>query len=215
MNKQLKEELLKAALTAEDNGLCRHRSGNFSAINEERTELVITPSGMDRAKMTLDDLVVMDLNGNILENKNDLKPSTEWRLHVAAYEARPDFKAVAHTHSPFVKIFAAMGKNIEPLTFESYFYGWKTALTERVFIPGSKELAESIRKPLKEASAIILMNHGALLGAESADQSVELACYLEEAAEVYYYSLLLKGENPEAVLSEETFVAYRRQNEGL
>lgn len=206
MLEKLKEELIKAAIQAEKDGLCKNKSGNFSAIDLERKYMVITPSGYERKDLKVDDIPVLDWNGEVIENKSRLIPSSEWQMHLAAYETRKDFFAVAHTHSHFATAFAICGKKISPIAFEAYFYGWKTELVE-AFLPGSQELAESVKKPLKKVDVVLLKNHGVLTGGKNSEDARQKITYVEDVAQLYYYALQIDGTEPTSI-PEKQFLDY-------
>lgn len=151
MYEDLKREVIEAARKAEETGLCRPRSGNFSRIDDERRYILITPSGLDRMTMTEDDIIIIDRNLKILENKNNRRPSSESLMHAAAYEARPDINAAAHTHSPYALTFAILEKPVPPVLAESGHLGCGG---NRGYIPvaaygrqGSPALADSVKGP--------------------------------------------------------------------
>lgn len=206
MLETLKEELIQAAIQAEKDGLCKNKSGNFSAIDQNRKFMVITPSGSERKDLSVDDIPVLNWNGEVIENKSGLKPSSEWKMHLAAYETRNDFFAVAHTHSHFATSFAICGKKISPVAFEAYFYGWKTELAD-AFLPGSKELAESVKKPLQIADVVLLKNHGVLTGGKNSEDARQKITYVEDVAQLYFYALQIDGKEPTSI-PEKQFLDY-------
>ena len=101
MLEALRAEVVRCAQEAEAQGLCRWRSGNFSARDRETGLVCMTPSGVDRRTMNAEDIVVMDLDARVVEASNGRKPSSEALMHLAAYEVRPNVCAIVHTHSPF------------------------------------------------------------------------------------------------------------------
>ena len=107
MLEALRAEVVRCAQEAEAQGLCRWRSGNFSARDAETGLVCMTPSGVDRRTMVAEDIVVMDLDARVVEASNGRKPSSEELMHLAAYEVRPNVCAIVHTHSPFALVFAA------------------------------------------------------------------------------------------------------------
>ena len=80
MLEELKEQVMEVAKTAQRDGLCRHKSGNFSARDLESGLVVITPTGVDREKMVLQDMVVMNMDAEVVESVNGLKPTSEARM---------------------------------------------------------------------------------------------------------------------------------------
>ena len=90
MLEKIKEDVIRIGRQAQRDGLCKHMAGNFSVLDKESGLLVITPSGVDRELLTVDDMIVMDLNAHVVENKTGLRPSSEVLMHIAIYKARPD-----------------------------------------------------------------------------------------------------------------------------
>ena len=127
--KDLKKRLISAAQIAEKDGLCRHKSGNFSICIRDAEKVLITPSGFHKAELTADDILIADFEGNVIENINNRKASIELMMHVSVYEARNDISAVVHTHSIYASAFAASGIKINPVVTEAFFYGKYRRLT--------------------------------------------------------------------------------------
>ena len=97
MLEQLKEDVLKANLLLPKHGLITFTWGNVSGIDREKGLIVIKPSGVSYDNMTVDDMVVVDLDGKVVEGK--WKPSSDTPTHVALYRAWPEIGGVVHTHS--------------------------------------------------------------------------------------------------------------------
>lgn len=206
MLEDLKEIVLHEAKRAEEMGLCRHRSGNFSLKDKESGLLCLTPAGVDRETMTVEDIVVVDGGGNVVERAAGRRPTSETLMHIAAYEARPDICAVVHTHSRFAQVFAVLRQEIPPVVVEMAHLG-----CQRGRIPvaqyaraGSPELAASVAEPLQESDAILLANHGVLTvdGASLAEALLK-AAYVEEIAEVYCHARLLSQGEPPRIPPED------------
>lgn len=207
MLKELKKRVIKVAQQAQLDGLCQHKSGNFSAMDPKTGYFVITPSGVDRMQLTPDDMVVMDLDANVIENKSGLKPSSECLMHIAIYKARPDLKAIVHTHSKYATVFAILNKPIPPITYEAFHLGLSKG---RIPVapygrPGSTALAQSVVEPAKEANCFLLQAHGDVAAdPESIENAYLSACYVEEIAELYYLTLTTEnGVEPPVLPAEE------------
>ena len=108
MLKMLKEQVLKANLDLVKNGLVLFTWGNVSAIDKETNLVVIKPSGVSYDEMTAEDMVVVDLNGKIIEGK--LNPSSDTPTHLELYKAYPEIGVVVHTHSSYATAFAQAGR---------------------------------------------------------------------------------------------------------
>lgn len=97
MLESLKKEVCDIAKRAQKDGLCKHKSGNFSARDPQTGYIVITPTSVDRELLTPRDMVVMDLEANVLENLSGLRPTSEALMHLMIYKTREDAKAIVHT----------------------------------------------------------------------------------------------------------------------
>ena len=123
MLETLRAAVVRCAQAAEAEGLCRWRSGNFSALDEDSGLICVTPSGVERRTMTPADVVVMDRDARVVEAAEGRKPSSEALMHIAAYEARPDIRAVVHRkNSPQILPAAGssqfFGRTCIPLTYQ-------------------------------------------------------------------------------------------------
>jgi L-fuculose-phosphate aldolase len=198
----LKREVLEAAVAAEISGLCVHGTGNFSAIDRESGLVAITPSGLARESLTLEDVPLLDLRGGLAEPGKRGKPSSESRMHIEAYLRRKDVAAVAHTHSPYATALAVLGRTIEPVTFEAVFYGIDVAVVG-LFRPGTEELAKAAAEALDGSDVCLLKNHGALVVGASVEETLLKAKHLESVARTYYLALTLGGDAARPIPREE------------
>lgn len=123
MLEELKKQVYEANMELPRRGLITYTWGNVSGIDRESGYFVIKPSGVDYDKLTPDDMVVMDLEGNKIEG--DLKPSSDTPTHLELYKKYPDIGGIVHTHSPEATSWAQAGRDI-PLygtTHADYFFG--------------------------------------------------------------------------------------------
>ncbi|WP_123053385.1 class II aldolase/adducin family protein [Clostridium sp. JN-1] len=203
MLEDIKKKLVSIAKKADDEGLCKHKSGNFSIKDKKTGYIVITPSGVDRKELSYEDICVVDSKLNVIENNKNRRPSSELLMHVYAYNSRPDVTAVVHTHSRFATSFAVLKKEIPPIVYEAMYYGG-TVYVAPYGRPGTRELAESIVEPLKKSDACLLESHGVITVGEDIDSTYLKAKYVEEIAEIYYRVLLINGyKEPKALPVEE------------
>ena len=188
MLEALRNEVVRCAQEAEAQGLCRWRSGNFSAMDKDTGLVCMTPSGVDRRTMSAEDIVVIDKDAHVAEAAKDRKPSSEALMHLAAYEVRPDICAIVHTHSPFALVFAALERPIPGLVLEAAHLRCEGgSVPVAPFAPqGTQELADSVRAPLRVGDALLLARHGVLTVGYSLEDALLKAAYVEELAEVAY-----------------------------
>lgn len=206
MLEELKRTVLKYAIEAEKTGLCKHRSGNFSAKDKETGLICITPTGMDRNEMTYHDIVVVNQNAEVVEAETMHRPTSEVLMHINAYAARPDIDAIVHTHSKFATTFAILKKPIPAIVYELMNLGCKEGYIPVAPYgrPGTPALAESIIPALAISDVVLMQSHGAVAVGKTMKETLLKAAYMEELAEIYYNTLtVLGGKEPEYVPNEE------------
>ena len=115
MLETLKSEVAAVAKRAQRDGLCKHKSGNFSARDAQTGYVVISPTGVDREQLSAKDMVVMDSDARVVESLSGLRPTSEALMHLKLYEIRPELGAVVHTHSMYATVFAVLDKPIPAL----------------------------------------------------------------------------------------------------
>lgn len=207
MLEDLKLQVMNVAKQAQREGMCKHKSGNFSARDEETGLVVITPTSVDREDLVVPDMIVMDLDANVIENQTGLRPTSESLMHLKIYQTRPDVKAIAHTHSQFATTFAILEKPIPAVVYEIANLNCSKA---RIPVapygrPGTPALAESVVDPVKEADVFLLQGHGSVAVDEgNIDEAYLKVCYIEELAELYYHALTANGgQEPKSFPVEE------------
>lgn len=151
-------------------------------------KIIITPKGSSLSELTEDDLVVIDIDGDVLFSTHE--PSSEVLLHLNIYKNRPDVHAIIHTHPQMVTSFAYRNTPIKMLTRES-----RTYLKEVPIVPyypsGSKELAEAVSPYIKDHDAIMLENHGLVTVGQDIYKAYNLAELTEETAMMNFYVKML------------------------
>ena len=185
--------------------LVRFTWGNVSAIDREQGWVAIKPSGVAYNEMSAEHMVVVDLEGNIVEG--NFKPSSDTATHLALYEAFPEVGAVVHTHSRWATIFAQAGEGIPAFgtTHADYFYG---------LVPCTREMTpEEInddyeaktgrviidtfagRDPMS-VPAVLVKSHGPFCWGRDVQHAVETAVVLEETAMMAWHSMAMKQSLP-------------------
>ncbi|KPU46104.1 L-fuculose phosphate aldolase [Oxobacter pfennigii] len=202
---ELKKDVLNIAKASYNIGLVVGTSGNASAYDPECMLLAITPSSMDYGVMKLEDIVVIDLEGNIVHG--NLMPSSEWRMHAVLYKHKRDIKAIIHTHSPYATSLGVLGKSIPLILIEMIpSIGGDIPVAEFA-LPGSAELGFEALKVLDKRYGCILKNHGTLAVGRSLNEAYFRALYMEDAAKIYHHALSLGTPQ---LISEEDEEAMRR-----
>lgn len=179
-------------------------SGNLSVYDREQEVMVITPTSVAYETITPEDMVVLRLDGEVLEGK--YRPSSEWRMHAAVYEAKPEVSAIIHTHSPYATAFAVNNRNIPTILIEMVpFLGGDVPLA-KFAIPGTKAVGEEAVKVLAERTGCLLANHGVLTVGDSLERAHIRAVYVEDAAKICSIAM---GHGPIVTIREEDIAAMR------
>ena len=156
---ETKEILLATARDLLHRGLVEGTSGNLSA-RLPSGDVVMTPSSLDYEEMTLDDLVVCDLEGNIVEGER--APTTEKALHLACLRRYDDIHAVIHSHAVYCSMFAVARRPIPCVIEELDVYVGGEVPVAEYRMTGTDELAEEVARHVGVRAAVLLANHGLL-----------------------------------------------------
>ncbi len=176
--------------------------GNISARLDKKEFVAITPSGRSYDTLKARDICLVDLNGKIIKSKYN--PSSELALHLAIYKARPDVKAIVHTHSIYASACSAADQVI-PAIMEDLvqIVGGEVAVAEYK-LPGSEELAHAAVKALADKSAALLSHHGVVACARSLQEAVTIANIVEKTAKIFVIAKQLGSI--EALSADDTAV---------
>jgi L-ribulose-5-phosphate 4-epimerase len=195
MLEHLKKEVLEANLQLPKHGLVTFTWGNVSGIDREQGLVVIKPSGVPYEELKAEDLVVLNLEGEIVEGT--LRPSSDTPTHLALFRAFPQIGGIVHTHSPWATSWAQAGRSIPALgtTHADYFYGeipCTRPLTQEeidrayeletgnvIIETFNKEGMDPVAMP-----AVLLAGHAPFSWGKDANQAVHNAVVLEEVAKM-------------------------------
>jgi len=151
-------------------------------------KVVITPKGSSLVEITEDDLVVLDMHGNVLFGTH--QPSSETMLHLKIYNKRQDVNAVVHTHPPASTAFAYTNKTVKPINPESQHF-----LREIPVVPyhvfGTKELADAVAQYIMSYDAVLLEKHGLVTVGSDLYKAYNLSELAEETALMNLYVKIL------------------------
>lgn len=201
MLEELKTQVLKANLALAKHGLVTFTWGNVSGIDREKGLIVIKPSGVEYSTMTVEDMVVVDLEGRLVEGK--WKPSSDTPTHLELYKAFHSIGGVVHTHSRWATSWAQAGRGIPAYgtTHGDYFYGeipCTRKMTEQE-IDGEyeKETGNVIIETFQDKSAddipaVLVHSHGPFAWGTDADNAVHNAVVLEELAFMAFHTEALQ-----------------------
>lgn len=169
-----------------ESGLTTGTGGNLSLFNREQELLAISPSGLDYRLSSPEDIVVMDLDGNIKDSER--KPSSEYGFHTAIYRERPDVNAVVHTHSVYATTVACLNMELPAVHYLVGFAGKKVPLAPYATF-GTPELAENVINTIGNYNAVLLANHGLITVGRKIGNAFDAAEELELVARIYIQAL--------------------------
>jgi L-ribulose-5-phosphate 4-epimerase len=202
MLENLKREVLQSNLDLVKNGLVVLTWGNVSGIDRENGLVVIKPSGVDYDKLTIDDMVAVDLNGKAVEGNK--RPSSDTPTHIELYKAFINIGGITHTHSNFATIFAQACKEIPCLgtTHADHFYGpipltrfpTKEEVEEAYELHTGKIIIERFQKldPVN-TPGVLVAGHAPFAFGKNALDSVRNALILERVAEMALATLQINS----------------------
>jgi len=181
----LRAEVVQVCRALNERGLNQGTSGNVSA--RVAGGMLITPSAVPYQELGPDDLLRLDLDGRVLEGA--ARPSTEWRIHAAILEARPEAGAVLHAHPPFCTALACLRRDIPAFHYMVAVAGGDSIRCAPYATFGSAALAAGVHAALEERTACLLANHGMVALAASPTGALELATEVEALAAQYARAL--------------------------
>ena len=193
-----REQITKYGLKMVEDRLTFGTGGNISILDRNTGLMAIKPSGIEYAKIKPEDVVIVDLDGKIVEGKR--KPSSELALHIAFYKKRKDVNAVVHCHSIYCITYAVLGK---PLKAVHYVIG-SAGVSEIPCAPyatfGTVRLAELTVEALGDSKAVLMANHGQTTCGKTIKDAYSLALCTERLAEISYRAESIGKPN---ILSEK------------
>ncbi|HZJ26401.1 MAG TPA: class II aldolase/adducin family protein [Acidimicrobiia bacterium] len=203
----VKEQVLRAAQEMLRSGLVEGTAGNLAARLPDGNA-VLTPSSVDYLEMTLDDLVVCDLDGNVLEGERS--PTTEKALHLGALGLHPEINATMHCHAKFATMFALTRQPI-PAVIEEFvvFVGGDVECAD-YRTTGTDELGEEVARRVRDRAAVLMANHGLFAVGKDPKQVLHVAHLVERTAEIVWGARLLGEIVPIPADVNETFAGYYR-----
>ena len=207
MLQKLKEEVCKANLDLVKHGLVVFTWGNVSGIDRKNGLVVIKPSGLSYKNMKPDDMVVVDLEGKLVDGK--LKPSSDTPTHLVLYKSFKDIGGVVHTHSTYATGWAQSGRDIScyGTTHADYFFGsipcTPEMKREQIRTSYEAQTGEHIVQTFlsgnfdpEKMPAILVNQHGPFVWGKSPDQAVNNAIVLEEVARMAFINETLGNKKP-------------------
>ena len=195
MLEQLKKEVYEANMELPKRGLVTYTWGNVSGIDRESGLFVIKPSGVDYEKLSPEDMVVLDLDGNVVEGK--YRPSSDTATHIELYKKYPEIGGVVHTHSAWATSWAQAAREIPcyGTTHADYFYGnipcARNLTKEEIDAGYEKNTGVVIIETFENAGinpmytpGVLCANHGPFTWGKDAHEAVHNSVVLEEVAKM-------------------------------
>ena len=203
MLEELKEKVLKANLLLPEYKLITFTWGNVSGIDREKGLVVIKPSGVSYDNMCAEDMVVVDLDGNVVEGK--WRPSSDTATHLELYKAFPNIGGIVHTHSRWATTFAQAGMAIPAMgtTQGDYFYGdipcTRPMTDEEIQGEYEKETGKVIVETFKELDpdavpGVVVYSHGPFTWGKDPMEAVHNSVVMEEVAFMDWHAMLINPE---------------------
>ena len=188
----LRRAICDTAIAMARLGLATGSSGNVSArVRPESAGMLITASGIPYERIRPEEIIEIDADGKSIAG--DGAPSSEWRMHAAIYERRPDITAIVHTHSMYATA-AAIALPELPIPHDEgrIFYGDAIPVSVH-HPPGSWELARAVAEALGDGQLVLIAKHGAVAVAGTLDDALGAAVKIEEIAQLAYLARRFRG----------------------
>ena len=207
---QERKEIVTLGRKLLTSGLTAGTGGNLSIVNRKKNVIAITPSGVDYFEMRPQDVVLVGMEGGLIEISRN-NPSSELLLHLALYRKREDIQAVVHTHSVYGTALATLGWEIPAFHYLVAYSGRKVPLAAYATF-GSERLARNVAEAIGENNAVLMGSHGVVTVGPTLAKAFEAAEIIEYVARVYYLAknlgepTILSGEEMDKVI--EKFKTY-------
>ncbi|MDY0189818.1 MAG: L-fuculose-phosphate aldolase [Desulfuromonas sp.] len=212
---QARQQIVAYGVKMIQAGLTTGSGGNLSILDPEEDLIAIGPSGIDYVDVGIEDVVIVNRNGEVVEGR--WKPSSELSFHLALYRQRPEIRAVVHTHSVYATTIACLNWEIPAVHYLVAFSGNKVPLAPYATF-GSKELAVNVAEHIGTYNALLLANHGLVAIGADMQHAFNVAEEIELVARIYYQAksigqpVLVDAEEMQRVGAK--FATYGQQDEG-
>ena len=178
----IRKELVEYGKRLVDSELTSGTGGNLSYFDSETGYMAITPSGLDFYKTKEEDIVILALDGTVIEGNRT--PSSEWVMHKRIYETRKDINAIIHGHTIYASVLACLREEL-PATHYMIAVAGETVRVADYASFGSKELAENAAKGMQDRNAVLLANHGIIGGSNNLRNAFNVIEEVEYCAKIY------------------------------
>lgn len=192
-----RHELVEFGKKLVNANLTKGTGGNLSVFDRQNGTVAITPSGIDFFEITAEDIVIIDLDGKVIEGKR--VPSSEWEMHLMPYRNRTDIDAVIHAHTTYTTALAVLRWDL-PASHYMIAVAGKDVRCAPYATYGSHELAVNADEYMKDRRAVILANHGILAGAQDLLNAFNI---IEEIEYCSHIHLLASSVGKPVILPDE------------
>lgn len=178
----IRKEIIEYGKRLVDTDLTSGTGGNLSYYNRKDEYMAITPSGLDFYKTNPEDIVIMKLDGTIVDG--DRVPSSEWVMHKSIYETRDDINSIIHGHTIYASVLACLHEELPATHYMIAVAGPTVRVTDYATF-GTPELAENAAKGMRDRNAVMLANHGIIGGSDNLRNAFNVIEEVEYTAKVY------------------------------
>ena len=207
---ELRQQVVEVGLEALKRGVVHGTAGNMSIRDPETGLIAISPSGMPYPSVTPADVVVVTVEGEVVDGMR--KPSSETPLHTMVHRERSHVRAIVHAHSHFSTVVGCIRSELPPILTEvALIVGPRVPVT-RYGLTGTADFGYSVLEVLEEGGlAVILKNHGLICFGQDFAEALTVAEVVEEAAKVYVHALAANGGREPDLVPEELIPEMRER----
>jgi L-fuculose-phosphate aldolase len=187
---QLRQHIVEIGKLVYQKGWVAANDGNIS-IRVGKDRILCTPTGVSKGMMSVDDLIICDMQGNKIEGR--LERTTEIAMHITVYNLRPDIKAVLHAHPPVATGFATAGRSLNLALLPEVIIGLGCVPLADYGLPGTPALTDGMEPYIPKYDALLMENHGAVCYGESVYKAFFKMETLEHFARITFVAEMLGG----------------------
>lgn len=207
---ELRQEVWRCNLELPKNDLVKMTSGNVSGRDPETGLVVIKPSGIPYDELTPDNMVVVNLTGEVVEG--DLLPSVDVSTHLYVYRHKDDVNGVVHTHSTYACVFAVLNKPIPATLTSCGLIGGHVPLGDYYPPLNDGKIGKEMLRVIGDSLAVVMKNHGVFTIGKTPSQATRVAVEVEDMAKVTYFAMM-NGE-PVILTNKQIKVMIKQYSEG-
>ncbi len=197
-----RRRIVETGMEALRRGIVHGTAGNFSERDRATGLIAISPSGIPYPETTIEDVVIVDLDGNIVEGQR--RPSSETPMHTMVMRQFDHVNAIVHTHSHYATVVSTIRSFLPPILTETCVVVGARVPVTRYGLTALDDIGLSVVEVMTPASrAVIMRNHGLITFGQSFDQALLFSMLVEEAAEVYVQALAANGGREPNLVPEE------------